>query len=89
VDEDLDDLTLPEFSQLEWLPCTNAEGLGDPDDGVPSAPFPVGRQHTFAWDTSGDLPGFSGQVLLRARPIDESRRIGPWEYRREPITLGD
>jgi len=68
---------------LRWLPCTRADGLGDPDVGVPTAPAGVGRAATFVWDFHADVGGVelaAGRYLIRAVPYDELGNVGAPAY---------
>jgi hypothetical protein len=79
-----------ELAELDWQACTRADGFGDPDDGVASAPLGVGREAAFAWDFHADLEGpeFSdGRYLVRAIPFDELGNVGDPAYLLEPIVI--
>jgi hypothetical protein len=72
--------TPDQLDGLAWQPCSRAEGVGDPDDGVPSAPEGVGRQHTFAWDSLTDVGTVYATFILRAKPFDEKNESGEVVY---------
>ncbi len=86
-DDDPATLTAAQLADLDWLPCSRAAGLGDPDDGVPSSP--AGLAYTFAWDSVGDGVVAGARVILRGRPFDAQRIHGPWVYLTEPLTVED
>ena len=89
VPDNVDPTTLSseELANLIWQPCTRAEGIGDPDDGVPSAPEGVGRQHTFAWDSTADVGTVYARYILRAKPFDEKHESGEIVYYPQGFTL--
>lgn len=62
-------LTPSELDELAWLPCTRADGVGDPNDGVPAAPG--GLPYQFAWDSLTDVGTANANYILRARPYDQ------------------
>lgn len=79
-----------ELETLDWYPCTRADGLGDPDTGLPTAPEGVGRAATFVWDLGTDLgsPEFAaGRYLVRAVPYDATGKNGDPAYHLEPLVI--
>ncbi len=69
-----------QLDALVWLPCSRADGVGEPSDGVPSAPEGVGVQHTFAWDSVRDVGTVHARFILRATPFDAKQERGPTVY---------
>jgi hypothetical protein len=94
-------MTLEELAGLDWKPCTNADPDGNPDavrdaqneiifDGFASAPTGVsgvGNQHTFRWLSVVDVGTINGDFIVRARPFDQKREHGLYEYEQTPFTV--
>ncbi len=87
ADEDPTTLSATELAQLDWQPCSRADGVGDADVGLTTSRN--GVPYTFAWDRVADGVQTGSRVILRARPFDAMAVHGPWVYANDPVTLGE
>jgi hypothetical protein len=102
--EDPSTATDADLASWKWYPCTRRAGVGDTDGldvrpgwpipetgdlaGVCTAPVPVGRHWTFAWDARRDAGGANLPLILRATPFDQHGAHGATVYSRTIVSGG-
>ena len=98
--EDPAAMTDDQLASLQWIACSRAVGIGDPDSLVlaPGQPpvgdlvsgFPgAGHSYVFAWAAEQDTGGVGDRFLLRASPFDDQGQRGSTVYSRTVVGTSD